>query len=174
MSLTEAQLRAVNHTDGNLQLIACAGSGKTEVVARHIAGLLTPIDAGGAALLPRNIVAFTFTEKAAAELRQRTLDRCAEQELNLVGAAEMYIGTIHGFCLELLRTEVPRFLKYDVLDETQQTLFVDRSSARSGLTATSTLQGRRLRRYVDTRVYIGALGLLIERLVFQMLERLTS
>jgi DNA helicase II / ATP-dependent DNA helicase PcrA len=174
MPLTKAQLEAVGYREGNLQLIACAGSGKTEVVARHIAGLLTPVDAGGAGLLPRNLVAFTFTEKAAAELRQRTLERCLEVMPELIGGAEMYIGTIHGFCLELLRSEVPRFLKYDVLNETQQTLFVDRSSARSGLTATSTLQGRQLRRYVDTRVYIGALGLLREAQVDQAALRQTS
>lgn len=162
MSLTEAQLEAVGRREGNLQLIACAGSGKTEVVARHIAGLLTPVEAGGAGLLPRNIIAFTFTEKAAAELRQRTIERSTEAMSEMVGAAEMYIGTIHGFCLELLRSEVPQFLKYEVLNETQQTLFVDRSSARCGLTATSTLQGRQLRRYIDTRVYIDALGLLRE------------
>ena len=65
MSLTGSQLQAVAYRDGNLQLIACAGSGKTEVVAQHIAGLLTPVATGGAGLLPRNIVAFTFTEKAA-------------------------------------------------------------------------------------------------------------
>jgi DNA helicase II / ATP-dependent DNA helicase PcrA len=174
MSLTREQIQAVEHRDGNLQLIACAGSGKTEVVARHISGLLTPVAAGGAGLLPRNIIAFTFTEKAAAELRQRTLERCADAVSSLVGAAEMYIGTIHGFCLELLRSEVPRFLKYDVLNETQQTLFVDRSSARSGLTATSTLQGRQLRRYVDTRVYIDALGLLREAEVDDRLLRQAS
>ncbi|MCW8087652.1 ATP-dependent helicase [Sabulicella glaciei] len=174
MSLTEAQLQAIEYDDGDLQLIACAGSGKTEVVARHIARLLTPSAAGGAGLLPRNIVAFTFTEKAAAELRQRTLERCAEAMSDLVGAAEMYIGTIHGFCLELLRSEVPQFLKYEVLNEIQQTLFVNRSSARSGLTATSTLQGRQLRRYIDTRVYVDALGLLREAEVDESLLRQAS
>lgn len=174
MPLTEAQLEAIGYRTGNVQLIACAGSGKTEVVARHIAGLLSPVESGGAGLHPRNIVAFTFTEKAAAELRQRTLERCLEVMPELVGGAEMYIGTIHGFCLELLRSEVPRFLKYDVLNETQQTLFVDRASARSGLTATSTLQGRQLRRYVDTRVYIGALGLLREAQVDQVALRQAS
>ena len=174
MPLTEVQLEAAGYRDGNLQLIACAGSGKTEVVARQIAGLLSPIDAGGAGFLPQNIVAFTFTEKAASELRQRTLERCLEVMPELVGGAEMYIGTIHGFCLELLRSEVPRFLKYDVLNETQQTLFVDRASARSGLTATSTLQGRQLRRYVDTRVYIGALDLLREAQVDQAALRQAS
>ena len=40
----------------------------------------------------------------------------------------------HGFCLDLLRAEVPEFLKYDVLSEVQQVLFVDRHGAQSGLT----------------------------------------
>lgn len=167
MPLTDSQSEAVSFGTGNLQLIACAGSGKTEVVARHIARLLTPTERGGEGLSPANIVAFTFTEKAAAELRQRTIERCHDAGLELVGAAEMYVGTIHGFCLELLRSEVPRFLKYDVLNETQQTLFVDRNSARSGLRGTTTLQGRQLRRYIDTRVYISSLGLLREAQIDQ-------
>lgn len=44
------------------------------------------------------------------------------------------MGTIHGYCLELLKSEVPACLKYDVLNEVQQTLFVDRYSSMSGLT----------------------------------------
>ena len=76
--------------------------------------------------------------------------------------AEMYVGTIHGFGLDLVRTEVPEFLKYDVLNEVQQVLFVDRNSAKSGLTATTTLQGVQLKRYVDTRLYIEAMSLLRE------------
>lgn len=162
MALTDAQVRAVQHAAGNLQLIACAGSGKTEVVAQHIAQLLTPSAVDGAGLQPRNIVAFTFTEKAASELKQRVVERCTEAIPDLTGMAEMYIGTIHGYCLELLRSEVPRFLKYEVLNETQQILFVDRNSARCGLTSTTTLQGRALKRYVDTRIYVDALALLRE------------
>jgi DNA helicase II / ATP-dependent DNA helicase PcrA len=111
---------------------------------------------------PTNIIAFTFTEKAAAELKQRVIDRCRERLPGLVGMAEMYIGTIHGFSLDLLRTEVPQFLKYDILNEVQQVLFVDRNSAKSGLTGTATLQGVQLRRYVDTRLYIEAMSLLRE------------
>lgn len=67
MQLTGKQTEAVNHADGNLQLIACAGSGKTEVVAQHITKLLTPVSEGGMDLKPSNVVAFTFTEKAAAD-----------------------------------------------------------------------------------------------------------
>ncbi|WP_444459760.1 UvrD-helicase domain-containing protein [Rhodobacter capsulatus] len=160
MKLTNEQADSIGHSSGNLQLIACAGSGKTEVVARHITRLLTPKTAGGMGLKPANIVAFTFTEKASAELKQRVLDRCRESLPTLVGMAEMYIGTIHGFSLDLLRAEVPQYLKYDVLNEVQQVLFVDRNSAKSGLTASSTLQGAKLKRYVDTRLYIEAMSIL--------------
>ena len=79
MQLTTEQTAAINHGDGNLQLIACAGSGKTEVVAQHITKLLTPATEGGMGLKPGNVIAFTFTEKAAAELKQRVLDRCRER-----------------------------------------------------------------------------------------------
>src|SRR4051794_40701543 len=85
MQLTGDQTEAINHANGNLQLIACAGSGKTEVVAQHITKLLTPASEGGMGLNPGNVVAFTFTEKAAAELKQRALDRCRERLPGLVG-----------------------------------------------------------------------------------------
>ena len=60
MNFTKTQLAAINHTTGNLQLIACAGSGKTEVVARRVATLLK------AGAKPGNIIAFTFTDSYAA------------------------------------------------------------------------------------------------------------
>jgi DNA helicase-2/ATP-dependent DNA helicase PcrA len=68
---TPAQLAAIDHLDGNLQLIACAGSGKTEVVAQRVVSLLRPTAEGGAGSTPENIIAFTFTDKAAAELKER-------------------------------------------------------------------------------------------------------
>ena len=70
-SYTSAQIAAIDHIAGNLQLIACAGSGKTEVVAQRVVSLLKPASAGGAGCLPQNIVAFTFTDKAAAECQAR-------------------------------------------------------------------------------------------------------
>ena len=60
MRLTKEQLAAIGHAKGNLQLIACAGSGKTEVVARRIAALLDPKRGN---LTPRNIIAFTLRRK---------------------------------------------------------------------------------------------------------------
>ena len=74
----------------------------------------------------------------------------------------MFVGTIHAFCLELLTSEVPKFLKFEVLNEVQQGLFVDRYSKRSGLTTSSDLAGAALKRYRDTKHYIGALSILRE------------
>src|SRR5262249_55592662 len=78
------------------------------------------------------------------------------------GLAEMYVGTIHGFCLELLKSEVPAYMKYEVLNEVQQVLFVDRHSKASGLTESTTTDGTALKRYTDTRHYVAALGILRE------------
>lgn len=161
-SFTKTQLEAIRHIEGNLQLIACAGSGKTEVVARRVANLLKPKSAGGAGCKPENIVAFTFTEKAAAELKERIHKRCTEAMGEIVGLAEMYVGTIHGFCLELLKSEVPLYMKYEVLNEVQQVLFVDRHSKASGLTQSATLTNQTLKRYVDTRNYVSSLSILRE------------
>jgi ATP-dependent DNA helicase UvrD/PcrA len=107
MQFTSAQQSAIDFAGTDLQLIACAGSGKTEVVARRVASLLTP-DKGN--LLPRNIIAFTFTDKAAAELKDRIVRRVRESLGNVPGLAEMFVGTIHGFALELLKSEVPKYL----------------------------------------------------------------
>lgn len=160
--LTPSQADAVNHVSGNLQLIACAGSGKTEVVAQRVVNLLKPASDGGGGCCPANIVAFTFTEKAAAELKERIHARCRETLGDVSGLAEMYVGTIHGFCLEMLKSESPKFMKYEVLNEVQQSLFVDRHSKASGLTQSTTLSGVALKRYTDTRHYIGALNILRE------------
>jgi len=160
VKLTDAQRAAIAHCGGNLQLIACAGSGKTEVVAQRVAALLSPNP--GPALLPANIVAFTFTEKAAAELKDRIVARCREQLGEVVGLAEMYVGTIHAFALDLLKGEVPEYLKYEVLNEVQQHLFVDRHSRESGLTVATDLNGAQLRRYQDTERYVDALNILRE------------
>ena len=126
MNLTKEQLAAIAHDGRNLQLIACAGSGKTEVVAQRVVHLLRPDRSGS--LRPENIIAFTFTEKAAAELKERIVTRTREDLGAIHGFAEMFVGTIHAFCLDLLKDEVPGYLKFEVLNAIQQALFVDRYS----------------------------------------------
>lgn len=156
-SLTAFQTEAIESRSGNLQIVACAGSGKTEVIARRLAGLLASEEAS-----PRNIIAFTFTEKAAAELKDRIHARVAQIAPNVIGLAEMFVGTIHGFCLELLKSEIPKYLKFEVLNDVQQTLFVNRNSRASGLTETTDLAGQALKRYRDTGRYVSCLNILRE------------
>ena len=164
MQLTSAQQQAVKHRGRNLQIIACAGSGKTEVLAQRIAHLLARPEEP---LAPANIVAFTFTNKAAAELQERIVRRTYEATGHeLTGMAEMYVGTIHGFCQNLLQTEVPTFLKYEALDEIRQRLYITRNSRMTGLTTSTRLNGNSLRRYTwgstDLKLYIQALSALRE------------
>ena len=137
-------------------VLAGAGSGKTEVVARRIAQLLTPAD--GSALHPRQIIAFTFTEKAAAELKERIVARVREQLGEIPGMAEMYVGTMHGYCLDLLQRLVPDTFKFSVLSDITARLLVDRNSRKSGLTAcpTSLASTPHLRRFLHSKLYPGS------------------
>ena len=101
--LSERQKEAVETIDEDLEIIACAGAGKTGVVTRRIVNILKQKKD----ITPANIVAFTFTEKAAEELKSR-IYKYAKKELgSTVGFAEMYIGTIHGFCLKMLQEYIP-------------------------------------------------------------------
>lgn len=67
VKLTLEQQEAIHEIDNNLQIIACAGSGKTEVITQRIANILK----SKRDIKPENIVAFTFTEKAAASMKKR-------------------------------------------------------------------------------------------------------
>src|SRR3954452_24526613 len=92
----EGESRAArDHRGGHLQIIASAGSGKTEVVSQRVAALL----AEGAK--PESIVAFTFTERAATSLKTR-IERCVVAEPRLGSACLdklglMFVGTIHSY-----------------------------------------------------------------------------
>lgn len=157
---TPAQARAIASQDRPLQIIACAGSGKTQVISQRIADLLRRPD-----VVPANVVAFTFTEKAAAELKDRVLGIVGAEGGDTTGLAEMFIGTMHAFCLNLLQTYVPETFKFSVLTEITQRLLIDRNSRRSGLTVTpAVVQGetKYLRRYVNSGLYTQVLSVLAE------------
>ncbi|OJU40606.1 MAG: DNA helicase [Microbacterium sp. 69-10] len=160
LTFTASQEAAITDVTNTLQLIACAGSGKTQVLAQRIARILAQ-----PGIRPGNVIAFTFTEKAAAELKERVHSVVRAELGEVVGLAEMYIGTMHGYCLDLLQTYVPETFKYGVLTDITQQLLIDRESKRSGLTTcTKLVQGVEapLRRYVDTRTYKSALSILQE------------
>jgi len=112
-TLSPEQERVVNHRGGHLQVIACAGAGKTEAISRRVSSLILE----GAE--PNQIVAFTFTERAAQSLKTRITKRIAEAKgegfLDRLGP--MYVGTIHAYCLKMLQDHVPEYGNYDILDE---------------------------------------------------------
>jgi DNA helicase-2/ATP-dependent DNA helicase PcrA len=90
--LNPAQWEAVAHTTGPLLILAGAGSGKTRVLAYRIAYLVA-----ASGVDPRSILAVTFTNKAAREMRRRVEDLLGSR------ADGAWIGTFHGTCLRILR-----------------------------------------------------------------------
>src|SRR6478672_9678315 len=95
--LNPDQLDAVVHTDGPLLVIAGAGSGKTRVLTHRIGHLI-----GEHGVSPFRILAITFTNKAADEMRQRVEA--------LVGpvAQKMWVSTFHSACVRILRRDAKR------------------------------------------------------------------
>ena len=110
--LNNKQYEAVINTDGPCLVIAGAGSGKTKVLTHKIAYLLQEKD-----IKPWNILAITFTNKAANEMKTRVE--------NLVGNAanDMWIGTFHSICVKILRRFIDRigydtsFIIFDTSDQ---------------------------------------------------------
>src|SRR5215467_5998246 len=167
MEYTAAQQAAIGTIDDPLLIVACAGSGKTQVISQRIIEVLRRPD-----VEPRNVVAFTFTEKAAAELKERVTNLVTEAFGNMIGLAELFIGTMHGYALDALQTHVAETFKYSVLDDIQTRLLIDRHSRESGLTTTDAVvngQPKKLRRYVNSRLYMQVMNILREDDVDQAL-----
>src|SRR6476659_7213584 len=96
--LNEQQREAVLHKDGPIMIVAGAGSGKTKVLTTRIAHLMAHhgVDAF-------NILALTFTNKAAKEMKERV-----ERTLGNSDARNLYIGTFHSVFARILRAEAHR------------------------------------------------------------------
>ena len=111
-SLNPEQQAAVLHTDGPLLILAGAGSGKTRVIAHRIAHLVANVR-----VAPDRILAVTFTNKAAEEMRTRV------ETLLGTDCRQMWISTFHALCARLLRREAPHiglsrdFVIYDSADQ---------------------------------------------------------
>jgi DNA helicase-2/ATP-dependent DNA helicase PcrA len=95
--LNEAQKRAIAHGDGPLLVIAGAGTGKTRVITERIRSLFERDDS----LLGENVLALTYTIKAAGEMLRRVKKACGQR------AAGITINTFHGFCEGILREGAP-------------------------------------------------------------------
>ncbi len=93
--LNSSQIKAVSHGESPLLVLAGTGTGKTKIIAHRIAYLLNDLS-----ILPWNIMAVTFTNKSAAEMKKRVRDLVGDQ-INGV-----WIGTFHSICLRILKIEV--------------------------------------------------------------------
>jgi DNA helicase-2/ATP-dependent DNA helicase PcrA len=123
--LTLPQRAAVVHRGGPLLVVAGAGSGKTRVLTRRIAHLLATGDAP-----PWGILAITFTNKAAEEMRNRVSE--------LVGprAEKMWVSTFHSSCLRILRSHADRLgyrPSFTVYDDTDTRRLIEMIVAEMGL-----------------------------------------
>ncbi|HLR69759.1 MAG TPA: DNA helicase PcrA [Virgibacillus sp.] len=110
--LNKEQKQAVKHTDGPLLIMAGAGSGKTRVLTHRIAYLLREKD-----IAPRNILAITFTNKAAREMKDRVY--------KLVGtnSDQIWVSTFHSMCVRILRRDIDRIgynRSFTILDSSDQ------------------------------------------------------
>ncbi len=110
--LNPPQQQAVEHRDGALLILAGAGSGKTRVLTRRIAHLLYT------GVPPWQILAVTFTNKAAAEMKHRVLDLVGES-----AGSKLWVSTFHSSCVRILRRDADelgisrRFVIYDTDDQ---------------------------------------------------------
>ncbi|WLR48029.1 DNA helicase PcrA [Halobacillus litoralis] len=110
--LNTEQREAVTHTEGPLLIMAGAGSGKTRVLTHRIAYLLSEKD-----VAPRNILAITFTNKAAREMKERVE--------SLVGkdGEKIWMSTFHSMCVRILRRDIDRIgydRNFSILDSSDQ------------------------------------------------------
>lgn len=111
-TLNKEQQQAVRHTEGPLLIMAGAGSGKTRVLTHRIAYLIDEKE-----VAPRNILAITFTNKAAREMKDRVS--------KLVGpeADYMWVSTFHSMCVRILRRDIERIgysRNFSIIDSSDQ------------------------------------------------------
>jgi DNA helicase-2/ATP-dependent DNA helicase PcrA len=111
--LNEPQREAVLHTEGPLLVLAGAGSGKTRVLTHRIANMI--LNKG---VYPGSILAITFTNKAAKEMKER-IERLVGE-----GSDNIWVGTFHSMCVRILRKDIEKlgydrsFVIYDTADQT--------------------------------------------------------
>src|SRR4030066_442995 len=116
MRLNKSQLEAIEHKEGPLLIIAGAGTGKTTVITERIKYLIEKDSAK-----PSEILALTFTEKAAREMEERV------DVAMPYGYPQMWISTFHSFCDRILRREALHIgldPKYKLASEAETTQFI--------------------------------------------------
>jgi DNA helicase-2/ATP-dependent DNA helicase PcrA len=125
--LTLPQRAAVEHRGGPLLVIAGAGSGKTRVLTRRLAHLVATGDAP-----PWGVLAITFTNKAAGEMRSRVVELLGER------GEKMWVSTFHSSCLRILRSHADRLgyrPSFTVYDDTDSRRLIEMITSEMGLDA---------------------------------------
>ncbi|HET6154373.1 MAG TPA: DNA helicase PcrA [Marmoricola sp.] len=110
--LNEPQRQAVVHEGAPLLVVAGAGSGKTRVLTRRIAWLISERNAH-----PGSVLAITFTNKAAAEMRERVEDLIGNR------ARIMWVSTFHSACVRILRKEITQFAHVGITYKSSFTIY---------------------------------------------------
>ena len=95
VKLNKEQYEAVNTTEGALLILAGAGSGKTRVLTHRIAHLILDCN-----VQPYSILAITFTNKAANEMKERVASMCADASDGIL------VATFHSACVRILRRDI--------------------------------------------------------------------
>lgn len=136
--LNDRQKEAVNTIEGPVMVVAGPGTGKTQILTLRIANILAQTDTA-----PENILALTFTENAAANMRKRLADIIGS------GAYRVVISTFHGFCNDIIKNypeEFPRIIGSNNITEIDQITIVEK--------VVETLPLKILRPYGDPLLYI--------------------
>ena len=172
-TLNDSQSEAVLHGEGPMLVVAGPGSGKTRVIAYRIAHLICErkID-------PENIIAITFTNKAANEMKERIAKLLSENGIDTNAVSRMWISTFHSACNKILRSHARKvgftnsFHIYDQKDsetaivEACIGLGMDRKSARGRLAelqkkisaaknSLSEVEGNGISEFDDRRIYLA-------------------
>lgn len=117
-NMNPRQKEAVMHTEGPLLLMAGAGSGKTRVLTHRIAYLIEEKNVN-----PWNILAITFTNKAAREMKERV------NQLLGSGGEDVWVSTFHSMCVRILRRDVDQIgysRNFTIIDTSEQNTLMKR------------------------------------------------
>ncbi len=127
--LSPEQSKPVKSENSYIKVLAGAGAGKTEVLTRKILYLLLEKN-----IDPESIVAFTFTEKAASEMKNRVIKEIEEiaPDYNAARLGMMYIGTMHSFAFRLLSDKFGYGI-YKVIDQNQEMAYIIHNGYTIGL-----------------------------------------
>ena len=141
-NLNPSQIEAVRHPGGPLLIFAGAGSGKTRIITHRIAFLIKEMK-----VPPSNILAVTFTNKAANEMIERVNRLIAKD------ARELWIGTFHSICLRILKREIDKLDGYRrdfiIYDEVDQIKLIKECMNVLGL-SDKTLSPKNVRSHIDS------------------------